>query len=509
MLVHVPVIPVPARGPGRSCAASAWLLRATVACLVSVSVPTAAVAQVLPRSSQNRSPAADAGGPYAVAAGRDLVLSALRSFDPDDDSLAFAWDLGDGSVATGPTPTHAFARAGSYPVTLLVADGRGGVASAETRVVVGGDAGSGNKPPFPAHNGPWLAAAGETILFDASGSTDPDRDWLACAWTFGDGTAASGMTVRHAYEQAGRYSVSLLLTDGRGGASAMAATAVIGGPAVRARNVPPVAQATAAEKAMAGAPVKFDGSLSFDPDGDPLTLTWTFDDGQSVAGREVTHVFSGGGIHIARLMASDDQGAVATVVLSIKVGATEGNQVPIPAIGGPYAGMVNSAVAFDAGGSRDPDGDELTFSWDFGDGTPGADGSAAQHAFIKAGTYVVTAIVRDDNGGSVPASTRAVISAPPGPANAPPVADAGGRYKGSVGKPLEFNGSLSSDPDKDTLACAWAFGDGATANGTTVAHVYAYPGTYEVLLLVSDGKGGSSASLATAVIAGSPAGSVR
>lgn len=37
--------------------------------------------------------------------------------------------------------------------------------------------------------------------------------------------------------------------------------------------------------------------------------------------------------------------------------------------------------------------------------------------------------------------------------------------------------------------CAWSFGDGTSASGSTATHVYADQGTYQVTLTVTDGMG--------------------
>ena len=56
-------------------------------------------------------------------------FSADGSSDPDrGDALSYAWNFGDGAQTTTDTPAveHAFAKAGTYPVTLTVTDGQGG-----------------------------------------------------------------------------------------------------------------------------------------------------------------------------------------------------------------------------------------------------------------------------------------------------------------------------------------------------------------------------------------------
>ena len=56
---------------------------------------------------------------------------------------------------------------------------------------------------------------------------------------------------------------------------------------------------------------------------------------------------------------------------------------------GPYTGMEGSAVTLSGAASSDPDGDVLTYNWDFGDGTTGT-GATPQHTYADNGNYVVT-----------------------------------------------------------------------------------------------------------------------
>ena len=55
-------------------------------------------------------------------AGRTLTLDATGSTDADGHVVAYLWEFGDGSFATGPTVTHRYTEPGTYRVTLTVAD---------------------------------------------------------------------------------------------------------------------------------------------------------------------------------------------------------------------------------------------------------------------------------------------------------------------------------------------------------------------------------------------------
>jgi len=72
--------------------------------------------------------------------------------------------------------------------------------------------------------------------------------------------------------------------------------------------------------------------------------------------------------------------------------------------------------------------------------------------------------------------------------DAAPTANPGGPYLGAVNTAIQFDGSLSSDPDGDPLTYAWTIGDGGTATDAMPTHSYATAGIYDVCLIVNDGS---------------------
>ena len=56
----------------------------------------------------------------------------------------------------------------------------------------------------------------ETVSFQGHQSSDPDGDPLTYAWDFGDDNSSSGLTVSHAYDAEGVYTVRLTVTDPAG-----------------------------------------------------------------------------------------------------------------------------------------------------------------------------------------------------------------------------------------------------------------------------------------------------
>jgi glucose/arabinose dehydrogenase len=93
-------------------------------------------------------------------------------------------------------------------------------------------------------------------------------------------------------------------------------------------------------------------------------------------------------------------------------------------------------VLLDATGSTDPDGDELSFEWDFGDGTPKQSQPRVTHTYASAGTYTAGVTVRDASHESRASVRIAVGNRPPWPTIVSPASD----FRFSVGETVVLEG---------------------------------------------------------------------
>jgi len=184
-------------------------------------------------------------------------------------------------------------------------------------------------------------------------------------------------------------------------------------PVVDPANTPPVADAGGPYMGDAGNAIQFDGSRSTDADNDPLSYSWNFGDTGTGTGAMPTHTYLVAGEYTVNLTVSDGKGGSdsATVVASISTPVSE--TAPVADAGGPYSGSPGEAIQFDGSGSSDANGDPLSYTWDFGDGSPTSSEASPSHTYDTVGDYIVSLVVNDGSQDSEADVTTASISEPP------------------------------------------------------------------------------------------------
>jgi len=151
-------------------------------------------------------------------------------------------------------------------------------------------------------------------------------------------------------------------------------------------------------------------------------------------------------------------------------------------------------------GSSDPDGNVVSSTINFGDGSAAVSGPSASHTYNTAGTYTITATVTDNQGATASKSATIVVSG----ANQPPIA-AIAATPGTAYAPatVSISAAGSSDPDGTIAGSVINFGDGTSASGLTASHKYSSAGVYTLTATVTDNSGASS-SASTSVTVKAP-----
>jgi PKD repeat protein len=357
----------------------------------------------------NTPPVADAGKDTFLCKSNpneplEVTFDGSNSKDLDGDKLSYAWDFGDGETAEGKVVKHNYLKGGEYIAKLIVTDNTSAKCDksiAQKTVIL-------NRAPIADAGSDLKICAEEKVDFDASKSIDSDGDSLNYAWDFGDGEKGVGKTVSHKYTKGGVYQAKLTVDDGTKTDCSSASDKILINV-----NSSPKAVIASKDTSSVGQIVNFDSSSSTDLDGDKLGYTWDFGDGTSASGNLVKHNYLKGGLYKVTMVVDDDKRTDCSS--SIETHYIKVNTPPIASTGPNLVCCVNDEVEFDGSKSNDLDGDNLTYTWDFGDGET-AEGVKVKHAYKKIGTYKVSLTVTDDSGvegGFSTASFVATVNAEP------------------------------------------------------------------------------------------------
>ena len=313
---------------------------------------------------------------------------------------------------------------------------------------------------------------------------------VSCTWSGDEGLGASGREVAHSFAELGSKRVTLTIDDPTEGS---------GEPEILTRTVDVVNRApTASISATAtGLDVSF-GSVAADADGDALTYAWSFGDGSSATDPTPVHTYSGAGTYTVTLTVSDGHESTEATE-SVRVVAP--NAAPTAA----FTFTTEDLTArLDATASSDPDGDRLTHTWSFGDGST-AVGATVSHTFTTSNHFPVVLTVTDPAGASHSVTRQVLVN------RRPRALIAVSHEQTVVGREVTFR-SISSDPDGDALNLAWGAGDPTgfrDGSRPSLTRSFATPGVHEVRLQVTDEHGAVSTTSTTVEVLNSvPVGAI-
>ncbi len=255
-----------------------------------------------------------------------------------------------------------------------------------------------NSAPTAAYT---FTATGKKVSFDGTTSTDTDGNIASYAWDFGGGNTSTDSKPTYTFATAGDKTVSLTVTDNKGGTNTVTKT-------VHVDNSAPTADFTST---VNGKQVSFDGTPSSDVDGTIASYAWDFGDGSPVdttSGVNVSHTYAAAGAKTVKLTVTDDEGGTSLVTTKT---VTPGNAKPTAN----FTSTTSDLHADLTSTSTDSDGTIASYAWDFGDSTPvdTTTGATVGHDYTTGGTYSVKLTVTD-NDGATDTVTKSISVSPAG-----------------------------------------------------------------------------------------------
>lgn len=356
--------------------------------------------------------------------------------------INWIWNFGDATPTSNTqNPTHTYATAGTYVVTLVVFGGAGCSDTIQHNVIVN---------PVPTSSFTFTSVCATDTTFFNSTSTGAPNTFL---WNFGDGFTnnTNNPTPIHNYALAGTYNVVLTTGYSATGCTNSITVAVVSYP----RTVPNFTSTTPCLNAAT--------SFNDLTTNTPIIWTWDFGDATPSSGTQnPTHTYAASGTYPVILTTENVFGCVDVFTINTVV-----NPLPVAAFDFDTICLNTTTTLTDQSTSA------VGWNWDFGDGGVSASNSPT-HLYASAGTFNVRLIVTNVFG-CVDTIFHSII-VNPNPVSLYTATTACHTY------PTFFT-DLSTGP----VTWSWDFGDTSPFDATqSPQHLYANPGNYNVDLLVTN-----------------------
>lgn len=291
----------------------------------------------------------------------------------------------------------------------------------------------------------------------------PSGSAVSWSWDFGDGTTSTSANPLHTYTAPGTYYVCLTVTDATGATCTDCQFVnTVSGPGCQAY--------------FSATPIQGTTGFSFTDlsQGNATYFVWSFGDGTSSTLQNPTHMYNSTGPFLVCLTITDSAaGCSDTYCDSILVGTgvlcdpTFGYQTS-PAGTGFYAAA----------------GNNVSYSWDFGDGSVATGGPNITHVYTSNGTYTACLTVTTSNGLSCTSCQTITIT------NSTGCSSNFAIYPDSILLHTYYAYNLATGVGP--LTYTWSWGDGTSSNTAYPSHTYAQGGLYTICLTITDATGCSS-----------------
>lgn len=371
---------------------------------------------------------------------------------------SWQWDFGPGSLSTQQNPQYIYNTAGINTVTLRVVNSNGcsNIATKQAYIKIL----DGVKAGFNFFAGQGCSTPSSVSFTNTTGGTGS----LSYQWFFGDGGTSTAVNPTHTYQNGGSYTVKLVATNSVGCTDTIIKAGAVNIGFVKAiMSVPDTVCAGQSFNAInVSNPSTFIGTI------------WNFGDGNTANTSTYSQSYTTPGTYTIKLFTDfgscSDSTTKKIVVTGMPVGGfTATNRVSCQA---------PLIVSF----TNQSTGNNLTYSWDFGDG---GSSSAANpvHTYTTPGVYNVGMTVTSGSGCWTNVLKNAYVQVSPPKINGItqlPV-------RGCV--PLTITPTAILDDSTLTGSYLWDFGDGTTSTSATPSHTYTTSGVFTVKVTLTTAPG--------------------
>ncbi|TDH25495.1 PKD domain-containing protein [Segetibacter sp. 3557_3] len=305
-------------------------------------------------------------------------------------------------------------------------------------------------------------------------STNNPTSWN---WDLGNGTISNVKDPVTSYFLPGLYTVTLTVTNAAGSSTVIKTDYITAHPV-------PIADFSSTDTSGC---LPFEARFTDASGGNVTQWEWNFGDGTTSTQKNPSHLYASPGTYGIYLKVTNNVGC--SNVLFRPNYITVGGAKAAFSFNAPV--YCNFPVSIPFKNETVASGN-VSYSWDFGDGTPVSNDANPVHNYTNFGNYTIALIVAAGNGCSD--TIRKTVSLP----------NRVTRFSGPdslcIGQVATFNVTSTPTP----VNILWTLGDGSTSTSSTVRHTYKTAGTYRVSM-TNDFIGCSDSAFKNVVIIDSPA----
>ncbi|MBK7434959.1 MAG: PKD domain-containing protein [Chitinophagaceae bacterium] len=287
-------------------------------------------------------------------------------------ALSYAWDLGDGTLASTHDVTHTYLLPGTYTVKMVVTAPGGCSDSTISSVTVfpGPTAGFNVSSPVQCQKG---------NLFNFTNTSTITSGVMLYQWNMGDGNLFNTRDVTHTYLLPGTYTVELIVTSTAGFCTDTSRFDVT-------VNASPRAGFTVNNGTQCQPGNSFIFTNNTTVDAGTLGFLWDLGDGTTATSTDVTHTYVQPGTYRVKMRVGETTGGCAdSTEMTVTVNpVAAGDFIVSPVCTNLRVPIINR--------TRDVAGTVNNYLWDFGNGITSSN-KIPVYSYTTPGTYTITLTV--------------------------------------------------------------------------------------------------------------------
>lgn len=366
--------------------------------------------------------------------------------------VSLNWNFGDGTTATGANVTKTYSTAGTYTVTLIVANANGCKDSVSKTITL-------SSKPTASFSINSLSQCVNANQFVFANTSTIASGTMQYSWSFGDGTNSADVNPVKVFTTAGTYTVKLIATNGLCSDTASATVSVLAKP----NSLFTVAASSLCTNTKT---ISFNNTSS-----NIASVSWNFGDGNTSTLYSTSNTYANYGTYVVSLVTKNTNGCSDTSSQTVNVAA-----LPVASFN---VNSVTQCLNKNSFVFTNTSTNATNNLWSFGDGV-GVTTTSPVHVYNSIGTYTVSLKTSNINGCVDSAKTTVTVN---------PGVTASFAYSGTTNCTNNLTIVFNNQSNGTANSYVWNFGDGVNSSAATPTHTYSNAGTYTISLIATNASG--------------------